>query len=33
VKWDFGKWGAQDSAENAKKAQALSQQTPARTAR
>jgi len=33
VKWDFGKWGAQDSAENAKKAQALSQQTPARTLR
>jgi isoquinoline 1-oxidoreductase subunit beta len=33
VKWDFGKWGAQDSAENAKKAQALSQQPPARTLR
>ena len=33
VKWDFGKWGAQDSAENAKKAQSLSQQTPARTLR
>ncbi|MFN0084711.1 MAG: molybdopterin cofactor-binding domain-containing protein, partial [Blastocatellia bacterium] len=33
VKWDFGKWGAQDSAENAKKAIALSQQTPARTLR
>ena len=33
AKWDFGKWGAQDSAENAKKAQALSQQTPARTLR
>jgi isoquinoline 1-oxidoreductase beta subunit len=33
VKWDFGKWGAQDSAENAKKAQTLSQQTPARTLR
>jgi isoquinoline 1-oxidoreductase beta subunit len=33
VKWDFGKWGAQDSAENAKKAQELSRQTPARTLR
>jgi len=33
VKWDFGKWGAQDSVENAKKAQALSQQSPARTLR
>jgi isoquinoline 1-oxidoreductase beta subunit len=33
VKWDFGKWGTQDSAENAKKAQSLSQQTPARTLR
>jgi isoquinoline 1-oxidoreductase subunit beta len=33
VKWDFGKWGAQDSVENAKKAQALSQQPPARTLR
>jgi len=33
VKWDSGKWGAQDSAENARKAQALSQQTPARTLR
>lgn len=33
VKWDFGKWGAQDSVENAKKAQALSGQTPARTLR
>jgi isoquinoline 1-oxidoreductase beta subunit len=33
VKWDEGKWGTQDSAENAKKAQALSQQTPARTLR
>ncbi len=31
VKWDFGKWGAQDSAENAKKAHELSQQPPART--
>jgi isoquinoline 1-oxidoreductase beta subunit len=33
VKWDEGKWGAQDSIENAKKAQALSQQPPARTLR
>jgi isoquinoline 1-oxidoreductase beta subunit len=33
VKWDFGKWGAQDSAEIAKKAQALSKQTPMRTLR
>ena len=33
VKWDSGKWGAQDSAENAKKATALSQQTPMRTLR
>jgi isoquinoline 1-oxidoreductase beta subunit len=33
VKWDSGKWGAQDSAELAKKAQALSQQTPMRTLR
>jgi len=33
VKWDFEKWGAQDSVENAKKAQALSQQSPARTLR
>jgi isoquinoline 1-oxidoreductase subunit beta len=33
VKWDFGKWGAQDSVENAKKAQALSQRPPARTLR
>jgi isoquinoline 1-oxidoreductase beta subunit len=33
VKWDSGKWGAQDSAENAKKAQELSRQTPARTLR
>jgi isoquinoline 1-oxidoreductase beta subunit len=33
VKWDFGKWGTQDSAENAKKAFALSQQPPARTLR
>ncbi|MGH9852736.1 MAG: molybdopterin cofactor-binding domain-containing protein, partial [Blastocatellia bacterium] len=33
VKWDSGKWGAQDSAENAKRAQALSGQTPMRTLR
>ena len=33
VKWDFGKWGAQDSVENAQKAQALSQQPPARMLR
>ena len=33
VKWDFGKWGTQDSAENAKKATALAQQTPLRTLR
>ncbi len=33
VKWDFGKWGAQDSVENAKKAQTLSKQTPMRTLR
>ncbi|MBX3278430.1 MAG: xanthine dehydrogenase family protein molybdopterin-binding subunit [Acidobacteria bacterium] len=33
VKWDFGKWGAQDSAENAKKAQELSRQSAARTLR
>ncbi len=33
VKWDAGKWGTQDSAENAKKAQELSQQTPMRTLR
>ncbi len=33
VKWDFGKWGAQDSAENAKRALELSQQPPARTLR
>ncbi len=33
VKWDAGKWGAQDSAENAKKATELSKQTPARTLR
>ncbi len=33
VKWDAGKWGTQDSAENAKKATELSKQTPARTLR
>jgi isoquinoline 1-oxidoreductase beta subunit len=33
VKWDSGKWGAQDSAENTKKALALSQQAPARALR
>ncbi len=33
VKWDSGKWAAQDSAENGKKAIALSQQTPMRTLR
>jgi isoquinoline 1-oxidoreductase beta subunit len=33
VKWDFGKWGAQDSVENAKKAAELSKQAPARTLR
>jgi isoquinoline 1-oxidoreductase beta subunit len=33
VKWDFGKWGAQDSAENAKKAVELSQQAAQRTLR
>mgnify|MGYP000952891368 CR=1 FL=1 len=33
VKWDFGKWGAQDSAENAQKAMELSKQTPMRTLR
>lgn len=33
VKWDFGKWGTQDSAENAKKAEELSKQTPMRTLR
>lgn len=33
VKWDAGKWGTQDSAENAKKAVELSQQTPMRTLR
>ncbi len=33
VKWDSGKWGAQDSVENAKKAQTLSGQTPMRTLR
>ena len=33
MRWDEGKWGTQDSAENAKKAQALSHQAPARTLR
>jgi isoquinoline 1-oxidoreductase beta subunit len=33
VKWDAGKWGAQDSAENAKKAVELSQQPAMRTLR
>ncbi|QQS48020.1 MAG: molybdopterin-dependent oxidoreductase [Acidobacteriota bacterium] len=33
VKWDFGKWGTQDSSENAKKAIELSRQPPARTLR
>jgi len=33
VKWDFGKWGTQDSAENAKKAVELSQQAAQRTLR
>lgn len=33
VKWDFGKWGAQDSAENAQKALELSKQPAARTLR
>jgi isoquinoline 1-oxidoreductase beta subunit len=33
VKWDAGKWGTQDSAENAKKAVELSKQTPMRTLR
>jgi isoquinoline 1-oxidoreductase subunit beta len=33
VKWDFGKWGAQDSVENARKATELSKQPPARTLR
>lgn len=33
VKWDSGKWGAQDSAENAKKAVELSKQAAQRTLR
>jgi isoquinoline 1-oxidoreductase beta subunit len=33
VKWDSGKWGAQDSVENAKKAVELSQQPAMRTLR
>ena len=33
VKWDNGKWGTQDSAENAKKAIELSKQPPARMLR
>ncbi len=33
VKWDAGKWGAQDSVENAKKAVELSKRTPMRTLR
>jgi len=33
VKWDTGKWGAQDSTELAKKAIELSKQTPMRTLR
>jgi isoquinoline 1-oxidoreductase subunit beta len=33
VKWDTGKWGAQDSAEIAKKADVLSKQTPPRILR
>lgn len=33
VKWDFGKWGTQDSSENAKKAAELSRQTAQRTLR
>ncbi len=33
VKWEAGKWGTQDSAENAKKAVELSKQTPMRTLR
>jgi len=33
VKWDFGKWGAQDSAENAKRGDELSKQPPARELR
>ncbi len=33
VKWDSGKWGTQDSAEIAKKAEEISKQPPARTLR
>lgn len=33
VKWDFGKWGAQDSEANARKALELSKQPAARTLR
>ncbi len=33
VKWDAGKWGTQDSVENAKKAVELSKQTPMRSLR
>jgi isoquinoline 1-oxidoreductase beta subunit len=33
VKWDSGRWGAQDSAANAKKAEELSKQPPARNLR
>ena len=33
VKWDSGKWGTQDSVENAKKAVELSKQPPMRTLR
>ena len=33
VKWDAGKWGAQDSVENARKAVELSKQPPMRTLR
>ncbi len=33
MKWDFGKWGTQDSSENAKKAAELSRQTAQRTLR
>lgn len=33
VKWDFGKWGTQDSTEITKRANELSKQPPARTLR
>jgi len=33
VKWDFGKWAAQDSDENARKAEELSKQAAGRTLR